>query len=145
LYCHVAFTPSKIFKLIKCNNPWGNLVASCSEIESWLSVLGTGIAGLRLFKMFGVQNSELEFFMENFGDMKIEVSAFAPPPLRNQYEITLKQAESELREKIQEMRAQTVDSEVSDEMIDSVLKNAENLFSLLRDMHQATVSGFIIV
>jgi hypothetical protein len=118
-------------------------MASCPEIEEWLSILGTGIAGLRFLKEYGVRTSELEYFTRNFGETRIEASAFAPAPLRSEYEQMLKQFETKLRAGIQELRAQT--DSVSSELIEALLKDAKELFRLLRDMHQAAVSGLTFV
>jgi len=116
-------------------------MASFSEIEGWLSTLGIGIAGLRLLKEYGIRTSELKYFIENLDDVKIEVSAFAPAPLRNQYEPLVVKAEAKLRSGIKKI----LDPNVSNEIVDDVLKGARELYSLLSDMHQATASGLIIV
>jgi len=116
-------------------------MTSCQELEGWLSTLGAGIAGLRLLKEYGIRTSELEYFIENLGDLKIKVSAFAPSPLKTQYEPLLSQTEAKLKSGIEKIK----DPKVSGEALDSVLKDAKELYSLLSDMHQAAVSGLIIV
>ena len=116
-------------------------MASFSEIEGWLSMLSTGIAGLRLLKEYGIRAPELEYFVENLGNSKIKVAAFAPPPLRNQYEKSVAKAETRLRLGIERMS----ETNVSDEDVDEVLKDTRELYSLLGDIRRATVSGIITV
>jgi len=116
-------------------------MVSCPELEDWLSTLGAGIAGLRLLREYGIRTSELKYFMENFGDSKIKVSAFAPSPLKNQYEPLLRQAETKLKSGIKKITVRNVSGEV----IDNVLKDAKELYSLLSDIHQAVVSGLTMV
>jgi hypothetical protein len=115
-------------------------MASCSEIEMWLSTLGTGMAGLRLLKEYGIRTPELEYFIENISSSNIEISAFAPPPLRSQYEPLFSQANMKLKSGIKKL----ADQNVSDEVIDNVLNDARALYIILSDMHKSTVSGIII-
>lgn len=115
-------------------------MASISEIEGMLSMLGTGIAGLRFLKEYNIRTSELKYFIENFSDGKIEVSAFAPPPLRNQYEKVLSKIEAKLVSGVKKISSPNV----SRKTVDKVLKDAKELYSLLNDIHQATISGIII-
>ena len=117
-------------------------MASCSEIEKWLAIVGTGITGLRLLKDYNIQTPELEYFTDKFGNGKMAISAFAPSPFKNQYETRLQKIQTILVSHVEQlMRAQNVSSEI----INNALNEAEELYSLLRDMHQTVVSGFIIV
>jgi hypothetical protein len=116
-------------------------LASCSEIEEWLSILGAGIAGLRLLKEFGIRTSELEFFIKNFGKGEIQISAFAPSVFRDQYEPRLEVSRSKVKAGI----ARVVESNVTDEVVESVLADAKEFYSLLSDLRQTVVSGFVVV
>ena len=116
-------------------------MATFSEIEEWLSTLGAGIAGLHLLREYGIRTSELEYFIENFGKSRMSVSAFAPPPLKNQYEPILTKTETKLRSGLENI----LHIDVSNEEIDEALKDIRELYSLLRDIHQATISGLIVV
>ena len=116
-------------------------MATFSEIEQWLSILGVGIAGLHILKKYGVRSSELEYFVENFGDAKIVVSAFAPSPLKNQYEPLLSESEIKLKSGIEKISR----TNASSEEVDEVLKDTRELYSLLRDIHQATISGLVTI
>jgi len=116
-------------------------MASFSEIEGWLSILGTGMAGLRLLKEYGIRTSELQYFMEHLGDCRTQVSAFAPSTLKNQYEPLIVKAETKLISGLKKISK----PDVTDEVVDDVLRDARELYSLLSDMHQATASGFIVV
>lgn len=112
----------------------------CSEIESWLSILSAGITGLHLFKEYGFRTPELIFFLENFDSEKMEIAAFAPPPLRDQYAQLFDEANKRLRNGIVKMR----NSDVAEEVLDIVLRDTTELYGLMSDMHQSVSSGYIL-
>lgn len=114
---------------------------SCSEIEKWLSILGGGMTGLRLLKDYDLRTPELEYFIENFDFERMEISAFAPSPLRDQYDELFTQAKEKLRSGVKEV----ANSSASDEVLGKTLRDAKELYSLLSDLHTAIASGFIIV
>jgi hypothetical protein len=116
-------------------------MASYSEIERWLSVLATGMAGLRLLKHYGVRSPELEHFIQNITDGQMSISAFAPSPLREQYQPLISQTEEELKSETKKLS----DPNVSEEIVDSVLNKAQELYTLLSDMHRNAFSSLIIV
>jgi len=70
----------------------------------------------------------------------MKISAFAPPPLRDHYEPRLREAEASLRSGIEELGKR----KVSDEVLDDLLKNAREIYTMLYDVHRTVVSGFIV-
>lgn len=114
---------------------------ACSEIEMWLSILGGGMTGLRLLKDYDIRTPELEYFIKNWDFERIEISAFAPSPLRDQYD----QLFIETKEKLESGVKKVANSDVSDAVLDKTLKDAKELYSLLSDLHTAIASGFIAV
>jgi len=112
-------------------------MASSVEIEGWFSILATGMAGLRLLKEFGIRTAELDYFTKNFGKTKIEISAFAPPPLRDQFEPTFNQVEDKVKRDIEKIK----EPNVAYDVVDELLKNIRDLYSLLSDVHRTIVSG----
>jgi len=116
-------------------------VASSSEVEGWLYLLGAGMAGLRMLKEFGIRTSELDYFIRNFGKTDMRISAFAPPPLRDQYELAFSETEKKLTQGIEKIEK----SDVTNEAIDDAVENLRKLYSLLGDAHRMIVSGKLIV
>ena len=118
----------------------GSKMSSLPEIERWLLMLGTGIAGLRLLKKYRFRSVEFDYFIESLDKEEIEISAFAPPPLQNQYAPLVERIQAELSSDIREAHTQ-----LSDEIVDRMLQNTEKLHSLLKDIHQSVASGIFVV
>lgn len=115
-------------------------MASVSQIEEWFSILGAGMAGLRLLKEYGIRTVELEYFTENFGKSEMKISAFAPPPLRDQYEPKF----SGIKKKILSGIEAISDPRVSAETLNKLLENTKDMYMLLNDVHRTFASGFIL-
>ncbi len=118
----------------------GEIMASVSQIEEWFSILGTGMAGLRLLKEYGIRTVELGYFIENFGKSEMKISAFAPPPLRDQYEPRF----SGIKKKIISGIETISDPRVSAETLNKLLANTKEMYMLLNDVHRALTSDFIL-
>jgi hypothetical protein len=116
-------------------------MASRSEVESCFSVLGAGIAGLRILKEFGFKSTELDIFIKSMAtDEKVKICAFAPSPLRNQYEAAITEVETKVKQDIEKVSAQTLPS---DEVIDEAIKDTKQLYSLLAELNRTVVSGLV--
>jgi hypothetical protein len=116
------------------------LMASRSEVESCFSVLGTGIAGLRLLKVFGIKSKELEIFMKAMAtEEQVKICAFAPSPLRGQYEESISEAETKVKQDIEKL---SVDKP-SDETIDKAIKDTKQLYGILAELHRTAVTGLV--
>ena len=115
-------------------------MASRSEVESCFSVLGAGIAGLRLLKQFGFKSKELELFIENMAtEEKVKICAFAPSPLRNQYKASILEAEAKVKEDIKQLSA----DQPSDEIIDQAINDTKKLYGILSELHRTVVTGLV--
>jgi hypothetical protein len=115
-------------------------MASVSQIEEWFSVLGAGMAGLRLLKEYGIRTVELEYFTENFGKSEIKISAFAPPPLHDQYEPRFSGIKKEIISGIEALS----DPRISAETLNKLLLNTKEMYMLLNDAHRTFASDFIL-
>lgn len=116
-------------------------MASVSEIEEWFSILGAGMAGLRLLKEYGIRTVELEYFIENFDKSKMRISAFAPPPLRDQYEPKF----SSIKAKITSGIKAISNTNTSDDTLNTLLADTKEMYILLNDVHRTITSGFIMM
>jgi hypothetical protein len=115
-------------------------MATFSETEGWFSILGAGMAGLRLLKEFGIRTAELEYFIQNFDKTEMKISAFAPSPLIDQYETLFNQAKERLKEGIEQIK----EPKVTDKTVDNVLKDAKELYNLLGEVHRTIASGLVL-
>jgi len=116
------------------------LMASRSEVESCFSVLGAGIAGLSLLKVFGFKSKELDLFMKTMAtEEQVKICAFAPSPLRNQYEATISEAEIKVKHDIEKL---SIDKP-SDETIDEAIKDTKQLYGILAELHRTAVTGLV--
>jgi hypothetical protein len=116
-------------------------MASRSEVESCFSVLGAGLAGLRLLKIFGLKSKELDLFIENIlTEEQGKICAFAPSPLREQYKASISQAQERVKQDIKKLSVE----EPSDKVIDDTINDTQSLYSILAELHRTAVSGLVI-
>jgi hypothetical protein len=115
-------------------------MASRSEVESCFSILGAGIAGLRLLKEYGFKSKELELFVKNMAtDEKVKICAFAPSPLRSQYEAAISEAEKKVKEDIIKISTE----KPSAATIDEAIKDTKQLYGILAELHRTVASGLV--
>ena len=116
-------------------------MASRSEVESCFSVLGAGIAGLKLLKIFGLKSKELDIFINSVSsDEQVKICAFAPSPLRNQYEASVSEAQTKVKRDIEKLSGNMP----SDEAIDEAIKDTKQLYGILAELHRTSVSGLVV-
>jgi hypothetical protein len=115
-------------------------MASVSQIEEWFSILGAGMAGLRLLKEYGIRTVELQYFIENFDKSEMKISAFAPPPLRDQYEPKFSSIKGKIISGIKAISNQ----KVSADTLNKLLVDTREMYILLNDVHRTVTSGFIL-
>lgn len=118
-------------------------MASISEIETWFSILGAGMTGLRLLREYGMRTVELRYFVENFDKYKMRISAFAPPPLRDQYEPKFSSVKTKISAGIQEVLRSN--GNMPEEAVNALLEDIKEMYMLLNDAHRTITSGIILV
>jgi hypothetical protein len=117
------------------------LMASRSEVESCFSVLGAGLAGLRLLKVFGLRSTELDLFIKTIStEEQVKICAFAPSPLREQYKASISEAQRKVKHDIEGLSVK----EPSDKAIDDTIKDTTQLYGILAELHRTAVSGLVI-
>lgn len=92
-----------------------------------------------MLKEYGIQSTELDYFIKNIETDKIKVCAFAPSPLRNQYESELDEAEKKVKQDIQELSVPNPPNNV----IDKAIKDTKALYNILTEIHRTLVSGLV--
>ena len=116
-------------------------MASRSEVESCFSVLGAGLAGLRLLKVFGLRSTELDLFIKTMStEEQVKICAFAPSPLREQYKASISEAQTKVKHDIEGLSVE----EPSDKVIDDTIRDTKQLYGILAELHRTAVSGLVM-
>jgi hypothetical protein len=116
-------------------------MASYSGIESWLSVVASGITGLGLLKDYGIRSPELEYFIEYCGKQTISVKALAPSPSTNEYGSLIDAAFIQLLSRLEDLKGENV----PEDLLNNAIEDARKLYGLLNAMYQTVKSGIVTI